>query len=537
VRLENWWLGRPARATSQAADFRLKSWTVLLLAAGLLVFLTAVWGTTTAFGNEDSPLVKQSSAGEWTGEKKILAFYYPWYTLSRWGEVDETAHTVSKSLYYPVLGPYDSRDPQTIRQHMEWARAALIDGFIVSWWGISSFEDTVMPKLLDITDEYNISITVYYETNPEKTREERIRRGIEDFTYIIRKYGAHPAFLKLDGKPVIFVYSRAVSQVPLEEWATIIESTRAAVGEDFLIVAEDVTGTLGQNPMFAGTHIYSRPLPPDAEIIQREVEEARLRGKISTVTVTPGFEHYGFMGTIAPRQDGELYEKWWTIALKANPDWVLITSWNEWYEGTQIEPAIEYGEKYIEITRAFAEMFKSPAPRLQFSNTEVSEDHVKAHEEFIVSATFSNSGGLGLAEVSLYIDGNVVQTKEVRAESETGRVAFTARLYEPGVHTVRIENAAPKLVLVEPLPAKFVYSDLEVWVENGDLVATVQVQNVGSYPATEIVRLYINGEVVQTQELSLDPGAKVKLPFRHPISGSGSFEVSIGELSKSILVF
>ena len=33
------------------------------------------------------------------------------------------------------------------------------------------------------------------------------------------------------------------------------------------------------------------------------------------------------------------YERWWRSAIAARPDAVSITSYNEWGEGTQIEPA------------------------------------------------------------------------------------------------------------------------------------------------------------------------------------------------------
>jgi hypothetical protein len=61
---------------------------------------------------------------------------------------------------------------------------------------------------------------------------------------------------------------------------------------------------------------------------------------------------------IISRENGALYKKLWKAAGKANPDWVLITSFNEWHEGTEIEPSIEYGEKFVELTAKFTREFK-----------------------------------------------------------------------------------------------------------------------------------------------------------------------------------
>jgi hypothetical protein len=39
------------------------------------------------------------------------------------------------------------------------------------------------------------------------------------------------------------------------------------------------------------------------------------------------------------RRDGATYDALWKAAIRARPDGITITSFNEWGEGTQIEPA------------------------------------------------------------------------------------------------------------------------------------------------------------------------------------------------------
>ena len=61
------------------------------------------------------------------------------------------------------------------------------------------------------------------------------------------------------------------------------------------------------------------------------------------------------------RGDGQIYEALWEAVLGANPDWILVSSWNEWGEGTEIEPSVQLGDKYLQITAKYAERFlKSP---------------------------------------------------------------------------------------------------------------------------------------------------------------------------------
>ena len=61
------------------------------------------------------------------------------------------------------------------------------------------------------------------------------------------------------------------------------------------------------------------------------------------------------------RQDGEFYRRTFQGAIDSKPDWVVITSFNEWLEGTQIEPSVRYGRQYLELTRTLADRFRAAA--------------------------------------------------------------------------------------------------------------------------------------------------------------------------------
>jgi hypothetical protein len=58
------------------------------------------------------------------------------------------------------------------------------------------------------------------------------------------------------------------------------------------------------------------------------------------------------------REDGELYKRLWQAAMEANPDWVLLTSFNEWHEGSEIEPSVEWGDQFLNLTAEYARKFK-----------------------------------------------------------------------------------------------------------------------------------------------------------------------------------
>lgn len=315
---------------------------------------------------------------------EVLAFYYPWYgTTERhgqwrhWEKVRTEDQAIGSSTHYPVLGAYDSYDPAIIHWHIEAARTNGVSGFISSWWGRDSYEDGVMPLLLEEAGRAGFKISAYWETAPGMGSAQ-IERAISDLAYLVTRYGTNAAFLKVDGMPVVFVYGRVMSEVPLTSWPKIVTEARARAG-DFLLIADGYETSHAR--LFDGVHTYNvadsisgKTLANIEMTIASEyassVKLARQFGRISCLTVIPGYDDTKIRnpGLRADRLNGQTYRTLWNEAIEAKPDWILITSWNEWHEGSEIEPSVEHGGKYLELTRAAAPKFQgspsidAPAP-------------------------------------------------------------------------------------------------------------------------------------------------------------------------------
>jgi hypothetical protein len=96
--------------------------------------------------------------------------------------------------------------------------------------------------------------------------------------------------------------------------------------------------------------ISSAAFPSISVLYSYASQLAHAQGKGFIATVVPGFNN-----TITPlltvnRQDGNLYRAFWQSAINSNPDGYVVTSFNEWHEGTEIEPSLEYGDQYINET-------------------------------------------------------------------------------------------------------------------------------------------------------------------------------------------
>lgn len=85
-------------------------------------------------------------------------------------------------------------------------------------------------------------------------------------------------------------------------------------------------------------------------------------GKLWVATVMPGYNDLRIrpgVGFATDRAGGSYYQQAWNAAIASKPNWVVITSFNEWPEGTYIEPSAAYGDQYIRLTAAGSSQFKS----------------------------------------------------------------------------------------------------------------------------------------------------------------------------------
>ncbi|MEA3403938.1 MAG: glycoside hydrolase family 99-like domain-containing protein [Armatimonadota bacterium] len=357
-------------------------------AVALLMAVTvgSISGAAEPFGGSSSvtsllEFFAQRSRRQFTDvPRKVMAFYYTWYGTPEfehgwrhWNAVDFANRDIKASTHYPLIGPYDSQDPEVIDLHIDQARRSGVDCFIATWWGRSDYTDEAFNLLLDRARPKGFEATVYWETVPGEGREQ-VRHAVADLVYLLRRYGRDPAFLKVDARPVIFVYGRVMGQIPQAAWPEIITRVRERVGHDFLLIADGYRESNAR--LFDGVHTYNicgwvrrKPLAEiheDAEhSFTSAVELARQHGKISCITVIPGYDDTKIRdpGLVAERKGGDTYEALWQKAVEAGPDWVLITSWNEWHEGSEIEPSFEDGRKYLRLTARWARRFKrSPRP-------------------------------------------------------------------------------------------------------------------------------------------------------------------------------
>jgi len=282
----------------------------------------------------------------------LLAFYYPWYGTPR-GPGGIWMHWVPEREYdtthVPLIGFYDSRSEDVVRYHVRIAQSVGFDGFISSWWGTGNYIDEAFSKLLDVAAAAGFKATIYLEVaqNPTELHDE--------LYYILSKYGGHPAFLKWEGRPVIFIYGRVMGSIGLDDFAEVFSELRDDGFPAFYMADRLDTKYL---QVFDGLHTYS---PLSAAGQYPELSSAcKERGKIFAATISPGYDDRIIRrpGMFVDRANGSFYRDMWERVMLSKPDWVLVTSFNEWHEGTEIEPSLEFGDLYLNLTEGYYRLFE-----------------------------------------------------------------------------------------------------------------------------------------------------------------------------------
>jgi hypothetical protein len=297
-----------------------------------------------------------ASPPQQANSKLVLAFYYMWFSPENFksGQMSDT----------PVT-PYNSSDPAVIERQVREAKGAGIDGFIAAWTGTGTDTDKNFAKLLDTAAAQGFKAAIHFETHT-------VANGGDVAGQIpaaIAKYGNHPAYLRWNNKPVIFFWSpQTVGNA--KAWSDLRKRVDPNNSQMWSVDTTEVSYL----DAFDSIHLFSAGKWTASTDTSRIAAE--WRGKVDTYNKSHGTSRLWAAGVIPgwdesrvqpprnpakvfPRRDGAEYEANWRGATASKPDLITITSFNEWYEGTQIEPSVSAGAKYLDITRKQTNLWKN----------------------------------------------------------------------------------------------------------------------------------------------------------------------------------
>ncbi len=319
---------------------------VLTLRNGLL-FLTIGMVLSGLFGLGHPPEAQAQ------GERLVLAFYYTWFDKNTWnsGTVPDL----------PEI-PYNSDNAEAMIRHIEQAKGAGIDAFVLNWWGQGNRTEKNLKALLNLSAERGFRVAVDFDLNSP------VMQGaasyVNNLRHLLQVHAAHPAYLRVGGRPVVFFYN--VSRLSVDTWRSIRD--QADPNRQALWIAEGTN--INYQAAFDGHHLYSitwpNRIPPSNTLSSwagrvQKYNQQHGTAKIWVATVMPGYDDRKVRpgsGFARSRDDGAYYRACWQAAIASKPQWVIINSFNEWPEGSYIEPSKAYGHRYLDLTRELAAQFK-----------------------------------------------------------------------------------------------------------------------------------------------------------------------------------
>ncbi len=263
---------------------------------------------------------------------------------------------------YPLVGLYDSSNREIIRWQMRCIKATGLNSVAVlihPEWNtgmgfIQEEPDNMIQSILDIAAEENFPVffmdEVAFRTGSRAQEPAVTAARIIDF---IKRYGNHPGLLKLDGKPVYYFQTYGW-KISADELQQILDKVDAATGGVSWMMFGPVT-KFGKIPQL--THVVDGASlhRTDRATRQWQLQEqdpavifanGHRFGKKITDMQYPKFDGTGQpwrqTGVAQYGKDGKMLETTLSAAFAEKPDFIMLSSWNDWEEGANFEPGWDF---------------------------------------------------------------------------------------------------------------------------------------------------------------------------------------------------
>lgn len=309
-------------------------------------------------------------------QKQVFVHYMPWYSSKpisgQWGwhwtmnkfkpdEGNIHRHEVA-SHFFPTIHLYDSGDPLLLEYHVQLMRLSGIDGVIIDWYGVSDFRDYGMihrntQALIKVIKQAGMKYAICYEDQTlkhrlaaKKIRSDEIMKSAQaDFQWLEKQCFPDKSYVKLDGRPLLLVFGP--QHLKLEQWKKLIRPANPTVlGLPHLSQKNQLSGAFGWPPVHGGKTVTPEQWSSYLDRLDDRAQKERI-----LPVAFPGFkdiyqqagvgDSYGFIDS----RDGKTFAQTLDRALKSKTKLIQIATWNDFGEGTNIEPTWEYGFDYLKV--------------------------------------------------------------------------------------------------------------------------------------------------------------------------------------------
>jgi len=379
----------------------------------LIITLQTVAAAQTDPGGSSSssrkPVVSSTNSGYVLEFPLTLAAYQAWFGLD--------------SHIKPP--PYISTDTTVISDHITAAMAQGIDGFVVDWYGPEAgvsndverkFIDEATAELVQQSGERGFYVALMYDEGTVSAAETLTTayttRVISDLLYA-RQYFSMPGYLHISERPALFVFAYDTVD-PYVDWAKV----RYQLGVTITLFDKDPNPLdLEHDAQFDGFYAWVQPTAGEWLTDGTEWGEGYLTwfyntmatptytDKVTIGGVWPGFDDSLALwgsGRYMWRRCGQTWRDTWGLAGEYNPPIVMIDTWNDLEEDTDIEYGI--GECLIPSRQELA------LPGRQVVYTHTVANTAKFTDTFYITAHSSSAWPTVMDPISTTLVGHASTT-------------------------------------------------------------------------------------------------------------------------------
>jgi hypothetical protein len=316
------------------------------------------------------PAIAQAKKVVKTNPMPVYMHFMPWFDTPEnsgsWGwhwkmntknpnNIDPvTGKREIASHFYPLTGPYASNDPDILEYQFLLMKYSGVDGIMLDWYGEKGTNGDVSSLLrnsnaaVDAAEANGLSFAVVME--------DRFAASVADaktnITYLDQHYFNRPGYIRVNNAPVVAVFGPITFQKP-EQWTEILSGSQEPI--EFLPLWGE-SKDAGTNADGEYTWVWEDEAQDNylSHLESYYVNNAPNQKTMMGVAY-PGFLDFyknGGAGDgyfVIEHEDGKTFDKLLELVdrNKANIDMLQLATWNDYGEGTMIEPTFETGFSYL----------------------------------------------------------------------------------------------------------------------------------------------------------------------------------------------
>lgn len=324
-----------------------------------------------------------AGAKSFRGSDRIVGtYYFYWYDAPSKSHIIDGDGTDALTTHPPTLEGLSWKSVAWHRRQLEDMIAAGIDVVLPVFWGAPSEQSTTahlhwsyegLPPLVQAREELLRAgnqpprIGLFYDTSTLRHNawgehlDLTTDRGRQWFYATVRDFFSlipPKHWAMIDDKPIVLLYSAAFAKTHDQ---SVVEHLRTEFPKQFA----------GRVPWLARE--VSWHVKADSVVAWGGALGMKNPGGVASLG--PGYDHSAVPGRtplVVDRRGGAFYEEQWLKLLRRPANFVMVETWNEWHEGTDVAESKEYGRRYIELTRKYAGLFKQgwrpPWPKGAYSD-------------------------------------------------------------------------------------------------------------------------------------------------------------------------